>query len=94
MRNHLTADFGETRDATFDEKEAVFIESADIACEEPSVLEDFCGFGRIVQITMKNIGTFEPDQALLVDGNGLFSGGIGQTHSDTRKHLSNGAITR
>ena len=52
--NHFPGDFRETRDATLDVEEAVFVEVTDVAGLEPTVFgEDFLGAFFIAEVTGK-----------------------------------------
>src|SRR5215207_4166171 len=57
VRNHLAAYLRKTREASFDEQEAVLIEAAQIARDKPAVAKRATGFLRIIQITREDVCT-------------------------------------
>src|SRR4051794_12421088 len=66
MRHHLTADFGEAREAPLDVKETILIESADIAGLKPPILQHFRGSARIMQVALEYVGASQPKHPAIV----------------------------
>ncbi len=67
MRNHLSANFAESRQAVRNRQKSIFIHRRNIACHVPSILQHFRRLIRPLQISLHHIRSAHQKQSRLIE---------------------------